>query len=95
MRFFSPLGNSFNRKFLRIPFWEWLLIFIVFITLGVLIANGGGGPQYSDELWYMNVGLNGIKDYQIMNYYFHIYLQKPFLELASHPLLVLRSIGPF
>jgi hypothetical protein len=85
MKLLKAIGKFFTQKFLRIPVWEWFLIVIVFFIAGFLIAKNGGGPQFSDELWYMDAGLNGVKDYQIMNYYFHIYLQKPFLELASRP----------
>lgn len=85
MGIFRSLAAGLTRKILRIPVWEWILLIFVFGVLGLLLAKNGGGPQFSDELWYMDAGLNGVKDIQIMNYYFHIYLQKPFLMLASRP----------
>lgn len=85
MKFITGIHKAFTKKLLRIPVWEWLLILIVFSVMGFLFARNGGGPQFSDELWYMDAGLNGVKDPLVMNYYFHIYLQKPFLELASRP----------
>lgn len=82
-------------RILDIGLAEWLMLVVLFGGLGVVLAWSGGGPQYSDELWMMDVGINGIQDTDIMNYYFHIYLQKPFMELAVRPLDGARTYWSF
>jgi hypothetical protein len=46
----------------------------------------GGGPVTSDEFFYMNLSLNGLKSFLVLNYYFHIYFQRLFLLLAPSAL---------
>ncbi len=84
------MNNTLNKKILSLPLWEFLVVLVVFITLGVVLANAAGGPIFSDELQYMEIGLNNRKVMLVMNYYFHIFLQKPFLELAPTPLVGAR-----
>ena len=52
-----------------------------------ILALKGSGPIYSDELLYVDIGLN---NYQVASYgnrYFHVYLQKLFMGLAPTPLV--------
>lgn len=75
-----------ERNFLRISLLEWLGIFIFFSFFFILLVKVGGGPVNSDEFFYMNLSLNGLKSYLVLNYYIHIYLQRIFLLLAPSPL---------
>jgi hypothetical protein len=60
---------------------------VLSMILAYLFATyARGGPLSSDITLYMNVGLNNIRMPFILNRYFHIFLQKLFLELAPHPL---------
>ncbi len=79
-------SSIFKRKFLDIPLLEWIAVLAFFTALGLLLAKKAGGPLTSDELYYMDAGLNGIKDPMILFYYFHIYLQRVFMEIAPSPL---------
>lgn len=74
-------------RWLDIPLMEWLLISAIFFTLFIAFAKQAGGPLTSDELHYMELGLTGGKDPMILNYYFHIYFQKLFMEIAPSPLV--------
>lgn len=74
-------------RWLDIPLVEWVLVTAVFLTLFIGFAKQAGGPLTSDELHYMELGLTGGKDPMILNYYFHIYFQKLFMELAPSPLV--------
>lgn len=84
-----------RKKFLNIPLWEWLLLIIALSALGTILAQNAGGPIFSDELQYMELGLNNRISPLVMNYYFHIFLQKPFLELAETPLAGARIFWAF
>lgn len=84
-----------RKKFLNIPHWEWLLLIMAVSALGVILAQNAGGPIFSDELQYMELGLNNRISPLVMNYYFHIFLQKPFLELAESPLAGARIFWSF
>lgn len=75
-----------EKKFLRISWLEWLVIVLFFSLLFILLVKVGGGPVTSDEFYYMNLSLNGIKSFLVLNYYFHIYLQRIFLLLAPSAL---------
>lgn len=74
---------------------ELILILVVFVGLWVALAKVAGGPVYSDELWYIQVGLNDVPAFNVMNRYFHIYLQKLFMELAPTPLEGMRNYWGF
>ncbi len=75
-----------DRKFLRISLLEWVGILLFFLFFFILLVKVGGGPVTSDEFYYMNLSLNGLKSYLVLNYYFHIYLQRVFLLLAPSAL---------
>jgi hypothetical protein len=61
---------------------EKIIVMSGFFGLGILLALVAGGPIYSDELWYLQLGLNNVKDPFYLNRYTHVFLQKIFIELA-------------
>ncbi|MFH2101947.1 MAG: hypothetical protein ABIJ39_01135 [Chloroflexota bacterium] len=65
---------------------------MLFLALAIYAR---GGPVSTDVFWYANVGLNGIKDTFILNRYFHVYLEKLFIELAPNPLAGLQYFWAF
>jgi hypothetical protein len=66
---------------------EVILAVFVSIVIAVLFALfARGGPNSSDITLYMDVGLNNIRTTWILNRYFHVFLQKLFLEIAPYPL---------
>lgn len=79
-------GNISTAKIVRLKYLEPALIFIGVFVLGIIFFNGSGGPIYSDELWYMNVGLKNQADPFILNRYTHVFAQKLFMEIAPTPL---------
>jgi hypothetical protein len=85
----------FEKKFLRISNFEWLVILLFFSLLFVTLYKVAGGPIYSDEFYYMNLSINGTKSYLVLNYYFHIYFQKIFLLLAGSALRGARLFWVF
>jgi hypothetical protein len=74
---------------------ELILVIGTFAGLWVALAKVAGGPIYSDELWYIQVGLNDIHAFNVLNRYFHIYVQKLFMELAPTPLEGVRVYWGF
>jgi len=59
-------------------------------TLGLYLGLAffaPGGPLSSDVMWYINAGMNQIKDTFILNRYFHVFMQAIFVELAPSPLV--------
>ena len=81
----------------RLPLYplELILVIVAFSGLWVTLAKVAGGPIFSDELWYIQVGLNDIPAFNVMNRYFHIYMQKLFMELAPTPLEGVRIYWGF
>jgi hypothetical protein len=61
---------------------EKIIVLSGFFGVGILLAWVAGGPIYSDELWYLQLGLNNVKDPFYLNRYTHVFLQKIFIELA-------------
>ena len=80
---------------MRLSRLELILILLGFLGLWVGLSLVAGGPVHSDEVWYMQVGLNNVKDSFIINRYFHIYLQKMFMLLAPSPLLGVKIFWSF
>ena len=76
-----------HKPAVRILKTELILITLGFLAIGIFLAIFAGGPIYSDELSHMDAGLNDLKIPYSLNRYTHIFLQKPFLELASTPLI--------
>jgi hypothetical protein len=82
----STFYSKINRRILFIPLFEWVIILLVFLGMLLVLAKFAGGPVNSDNLFYMDAGLNGLKSYHTLFYYFHIYFQRFFMEIASSPL---------
>ena len=82
----STFFSKINRRILFIPLFEWVIILFVFLGMLLVLAKFAGGPVNSDNLFYMDAGLNGIKSFHTLSYYFHIYFQRFFMEIASSPL---------
>ncbi|MGD0004161.1 MAG: glycosyltransferase family 39 protein [Anaerolineaceae bacterium] len=80
---------------MRLSRLELILIILGFIGLWVGLSLVAGGPIHSDEVWYMQAGLNNVKDSFIINRYFHIYLQKLFMLLAPSPLSGVKIFWSF
>jgi hypothetical protein len=79
--------NISTLKSITSSYFEPVLILVGIILLGAIFFNGSGGPIFSDELWYMNVGLKNQTDPFILNRYTHVFAQKLFMEIASTPLI--------
>lgn len=74
---------------------EIVLSLMAFLGIWIGLSANLGGPIYSDELLYIEMGLH---DQQVANYgnrYFHVYLQKAFMSLAPTPLQGLRIYWAF
>jgi hypothetical protein len=80
---------------MRLSRLELVLIILGFLGLWVGLALVAGGPIHSDEVWYMQAGLNNVKDSFIINRYFHVYLQKLFMVLAPTPLVGVKIFWAF
>jgi hypothetical protein len=80
---------------MRLSRLELILIILGFLGLWVGLSLVAGGPIHSDEVWYMQAGLNNVKDSFIINRYFHIYLQKLFMVLAPAPLVGVKIFWSF
>ena len=73
---------------------KWLVI-IVFGLLWVAFALLAGGPIFSDEMMYIDIGLRNIAEPSYGNRYFHIYLQKLFISIFPTPLAGVRVFWGF
>ncbi len=73
---------------------KWILVAGIF-ALWALLAYFAGGPVYSDEFLYIDVGLRNLTEPHYGNRYFHIYLQKLFMEAAPTPLIGIRVFWGF
>lgn len=51
-----------------------------------------GGPVSTDVIYYFNLGQLKVADPFVLNRYFHIYLQKLFVDLAQNPLSGMQSM---
>jgi len=72
------------------------LVALASLVTAILFALfARGGPNSSDITLYMDVGLNNITTAWILNRYFHVFLQKLFLELAPHPLVGYQNFWGF
>jgi hypothetical protein len=74
---------------------EIIITATAFLALWIGLALTAGGPLYSDELWYIHLGLNNLPAHNVLNRYFHIYLQKLFMELAPSPLVGVQAYWGF
>ncbi len=74
---------------------EILLSLLAALLVWLVLSLKGSGPIYSDELLYVDIGLN---NYQVASYgnrYFHVYLQKLFMGLAPTPLVGIKIFWGF
>jgi hypothetical protein len=65
---------------------EFLFSGLVSLVVAIVLALKGSGPIYSDELLYVDIGLNNNQVSSYANRYFHVYLQKLFMSLSPSPL---------
>lgn len=80
----------------QLGWFEKTLVLIAFIVLWqVLKRYVHAAPNSSDLLYYFEIGLKRLRDPFVLNRYFHIYLQKFFIELAPSPLLGLQNLWAF
>ena len=72
-------------------------IILIILTLGLwfVLAVYAGAPIFSDEFMYIDIGLRNYKEPSYGNRYFHVYLQKFFMELAPTPLQGVRIFWGF
>ncbi len=74
---------------------EVILSILFFIALWIGLSFNTGGPIYSDELLYIETGLNNESAPNYGNRYFHVYLQKLFMAVAPTPLIGIRVYWAF
>lgn len=75
---------------------EVVMVVAAFILFYQFLAKYiTGGIFSSDVLSYMNLGLNNIKNTNVLNRYVHIFIQKLFLETATNPLVGERNYWSF
>ncbi|MCD6356587.1 MAG: hypothetical protein J7L66_04795 [Anaerolineaceae bacterium] len=73
---------------------KWVLI-IIAILMWVALALMAGGPIFSDEIMYLDLGLRNIAEPSYGNRYFHVYLQKLFISVFPTPLIGVRVFWGF
>lgn len=74
---------------------EVFISLLFFIALWIGLSFNTGGPIYSDELLYIEIGLNNQSAPNYGNRYFHVYLQKLFMAVAPTPLIGIRVYWAF
>ena len=74
---------------------EIILSILFFIGIWTGLSFNTGGPIYSDELLYIEIGLNNESAPNYGNRYFHVYLQKLFMAVAPTPLIGIRIYWAF
>jgi hypothetical protein len=74
---------------------EKILSGVSALAIWIILAIKGSGPIFSDELLYINEGLNNIQNSSYANRYFHVYLQKLFMSLALTPLTGVKIFWGF
>jgi len=80
---------------MRISRLEKVLLIVVVIALWITLAAYAGAPIFSDEFMYIDIGLRNYKEPSYGNRYFHIYLEKLFMEAAATPLQGTRIFWGF
>lgn len=76
---------------MRISKIEKILITVFFFATWVALTAYAGGPIFSDEFLYIDLGLRGVSEPSYGNRYFHVYLQKLFIDIAPTPLWGVRA----
>ena len=80
---------------MRISKIEKRVLIITSLLLCFALALLAGGPIFSDEMMYLDLGLRNIAEPSYGNRYFHIYLQKLFVSIMPTPLLGVRVFWSF
>ena len=75
---------------MRVSKIEKILIGILFLGLWIFLAANAGAPIFSDEFMYIDAGLRSFAEPSYGNRYFHIYLQKFFMDVTVTPLWGVR-----
>lgn len=85
----SPIAIALSARVSTFfPYLEWPLVGVAFLGLYLVLAKYAlGGPLSTDILGYMNAGLHNTPSAYVLNRYFHILLEKVFLEIAPNPLI--------
>ena len=65
-----------------------LIIISLFLCIGLIYL--AGGPIFSDEFLYLDLGLRNVSEPSYGNRYFHVYLQKLFVSIFPTPLIGVR-----
>ena len=73
---------------------KWVLI-ITSLLLCITLALLAGGPIFSDEMMYLDLGLRNDAEPSYGNRYFHIYLQKLFVSIFPTPIIGVRVFWGF
>lgn len=71
---------------MRVSRIEKILIGVSFLGVWIFLAANAGAPIFSDEFLYIDAGLRSFAEPSYGNRYFHIYLQKFFMDIAPTPL---------
>jgi hypothetical protein len=80
---------------MRISKFEKWAVVIISVLLWIVLALLAGGPIFSDEMLYLDVGLRNIAEPSYGNRYFHVYLQKLFISIFPTPLAGVRVFWGF
>lgn len=76
---------------MRMSKLEKIVFIALFFATWIVLSAYAGGPIFSDEFLYIDLGLRGIAEPSYGNRYFHVYLQKIFMDLAPTPLGGVRA----
>jgi hypothetical protein len=71
---------------MRVSKIEKILIVFFFLGLWIFLSANAGAPIFSDEFMYIDAGLRSFAEPSYGNRYFHVYLQKFFMDIAPTPL---------
>jgi hypothetical protein len=98
--FFAPNRSTTSEQTFimgisRRLFIECIAVLSFFFGLWVYLTMHAGGPITWDEFWYIEASLNSTAYPEVLNRYFHIYLQKLFFALAGHPVLGVKVFWSF
>ena len=74
---------------------EKIILIILTLCVWFVLAVYAGAPIFSDEFMYIDIGLRNYKEPSYGNRYFHVYLQKFFMDLAPTPLQGVRIFWGF
>ena len=74
---------------------EKIILAVMTLALWLVLGIYAGAPIFSDEFMYIDIGLRNYKEPSYGNRYFHVYLQKFFMDLAPTPLQGVRFFWGF